>query len=181
MEEVELTGDAMAGINDGSLRTPFVDCCASSGTAIHLFPTSGGLVRWSGRHPVTTNGLWMLVVMRTMWSNTPFSWGSLGKLMVNADCRHWASCSLFVLAAVALATSSFRSGHSGMYLSQNCSAQGRAIRRRSFWNVSKRPVFSAQSSAILLFAVSAAFRLAPSQRDSVKTYAKSTLRQHRCF
>lgn len=48
----------------------------SSGTARRRFPTSGGLVGQSGRHPVEIRGLWTLVVMRTMWSKHPLSSGS---------------------------------------------------------------------------------------------------------
>lgn len=56
---------------------------SSSATASRLFPISGGLVGQSGRHPVEIRGLWTLVVMRTMWSKTPLSWGSRGKLNPN--------------------------------------------------------------------------------------------------
>ncbi|TNN65638.1 hypothetical protein EYF80_024167 [Liparis tanakae] len=68
------------------------ELCSSSGTAMRLFPTSGGLVGQSGRHPVEIRGLWTLVVKRTMWSKAPLSWGS---------------------RAVAFATRSWSSGHSG--------------------------------------------------------------------
>lgn len=84
----------------------------SSGTAIRLFPTSGGLVGQSGRHPVEIKGLWILVVMRTMWSKHPLSSGSRGSLIPNVFLIRWVIFSLAVFAAMAVATLSLSSGHS---------------------------------------------------------------------
>lgn len=85
----------------------------SSTTASRLFPTSGGLVGSRGWQPVTTSGLWMLVVMRTMWSITPFSWGSRGKLNPNVFLIRSVIFSADVFWVVARVTLPTRSGHSG--------------------------------------------------------------------
>ena len=85
----------------------------SSGTASRLFPTSGGLLGQSGRHPVEIRGLWTLVVMRTMWSKTPLSCGSRGILNPNEFFIRWVIFSVALFSAVALATFSLSSGHSG--------------------------------------------------------------------
>lgn len=49
---------------------------SSSGMANRRLPISGGLLGQSGRQLVAIRGLWMPVVIRTIWSMTPSSWGS---------------------------------------------------------------------------------------------------------
>ncbi len=140
--------------------------CISSGTAKRLFPISGGLDGHKGRHPVTTKGLWMLVVMRTIWSMKPLSWGSCGKVKVNVDFRRWATFCPVLFVAVALATSSFRSGHSGTYFSQNCLAWGLLFSLLSLCNVSKRPVFTAHSRISFPLVASTTFMSAPRKAET---------------
>lgn len=149
-----------------SFRSVF--CCISPCNAKCLLPISGGLVGQSGRQPVTTKGLWMLVVMRTMWSKTPLSWGSWGKLKVNVDFKRWATFCPALFLDVAFLTSSLRSGHSGTYASQNCSARGRLDSCLSRVKVSKCPVFCAHSLTSFLRVASTELISAPKIQKGTK-------------